>query len=68
MNRGWAQLAVGVASARAFEQENHSVWALQKDVKVNDDAVPIRGEGTFPVATGPLRRAEILIAIHPRRA
>jgi hypothetical protein len=36
--RGRAQLAVGVASARPFQQKNHSVGTLQEDVRTSQTA------------------------------
>jgi hypothetical protein len=64
---GRAQLTVGVAGARPFQQEDRSVGAAQEDVDVHDGAVAIRRKGPFWPAV-PLGRAEIVVRSHSRRA
>ncbi len=66
--RGRAQLAVGVASARALQQEDYSIRTLQEDVDVDNAAVAIRYKCPFRFAAGPFSRVEVAVAFHSRRA
>jgi hypothetical protein len=62
----WTQLAVGVAGAGAFQQEDHPVRAQQQDVNVHDGAVAIRLDVRCRVRFA--RRTEGLACCHDRKA